>query len=238
MDHVIYKRIEPVIRRTRFLRVAWTLALIWSLSLMIALVLIYLNRTSELDVSQVGFPFLTATLVASVIGVCFGLFKSESPLKTVKRIEREFPELDSSLLTAIEQQAEEGKSLGFLQQAVMRRAVTHSYENSWASLVPRWQLITAPLVGFFSLLGWMIAMIGLVWFAIPHDSGSAISFSDLAIDAKALTISVEPGNAEVERGASLLVLARFGESIPTNADLVYIDEEGAEVRCIDVKESR
>lgn len=229
MDHVIYKRIEPVIRRTRFLRVAWTLALIWSLSLMIALVLIYLNRTSELDVSQVGFPFLTATLVASVIGVCFGLFKSESPLKTVKRIEREFPELDSSLLTAIEQQAEEGKSLGFLQQAVMRRAVTHSYENSWASLVPRWQLITAPLVGFFSLLGWMIAMIGLVWFAIPHDSGSAISFSDLAIDAKALTISVEPGNAEVERGASLLVLARFGESIPTNADLVYIDEEGAEV---------
>ena len=150
MDHVIYKRIEPVIRRTRFLRVAWTLALIWSLSLMIALVLIYLNRTSELDVSQVGFPFLTATLVASVIGVCFGLFKSESPLKTVKRIEREFPELDSSLLTAIEQQAEDGKSLGFLQQAVMRRAVTHSYENSWASLVPRWQLITAPLVGFFS----------------------------------------------------------------------------------------
>ena len=69
MDHVIYKRIEPVIRRTRFLRVAWTLALIWSLSLVIALVLIYLNRTSELDVSQVGFPFLTATLVASVLSL-------------------------------------------------------------------------------------------------------------------------------------------------------------------------
>ena len=74
MDHVIYKRIEPVIRRTRFLRVAWTLALIWGLSLVIAVVLIYLNRTGELDVSRVGFPFLISTFAASIVGICFGLF--------------------------------------------------------------------------------------------------------------------------------------------------------------------
>ena len=229
MDHVIYKRIEPVVRRARFLRVAWTLALIWALSLLIAVVLIYLNRTSELDVSRVGFPFLIATFAASIVGVCFSLFTSDSALRTVKRIEREFPELDSSLLTAIEQQAEDGKSLSFLQQAVMRKAVTHSYENSWASLVPRWQLIAAPLVGFFSLFGWMIALISLVWFAIPHEADTAISFSDLAIDSGTITIAVEPGNAEVERGTSLLVLARFGESIPTNADLIYVNEAGEEV---------
>ena len=147
MDHMIYKRIEPVIRRTRFLQVAWTLASIWGLSLVIAVVMIYLNRAGEFDVSNIGFPFLIATFVASVIAVCVGLFTSVSALKTVKRIEREFPELDSSLLTAIEQQAEDGKSLSFLQQAVMRKAVTHSYENSWASLVPLWQLIMAPVVG-------------------------------------------------------------------------------------------
>ena len=47
MDHMIYKRIEPVIRRTRFLRVAWTLALIWGLSFVIAVVMIYLNRTGR-----------------------------------------------------------------------------------------------------------------------------------------------------------------------------------------------
>ena len=229
MDHMIYKRIEPVIRRTRFLRVAWTLALIWGLSFVIAVVMIYLNRTGELDVSKVGLPFLVATFAASFIGVCIGLFTSVSSLKTVKRIEREFPELDSSLLTAIEQQAEDGKSLSFLQQAVMRKAVTHSYENSWASLVPSWQLVMAPLVGFLSLFGWMIAMIGLVGFAIPHEGDTAIAFSDLAIDSQELTIAVEPGNAEVERGTSLLVLARFGDSIPTNADLIYVNEAGEEV---------
>ncbi len=229
MDHVIYKRIEPVTRRIRFLRIAWTLALIWSLSLIVAVVMIYMNRTGELDVSGIGFPFLIATFVASVIGICVGIFKSDSSLKTVKRIESEFPELDSSLLTAVEQKAEDGKSLSFLQQSVMRKAVTHSYENSWTSLVPAWQLIMAPVVGFFSLFGWLIAMIGLVWFSIPHEGDTAIAFSDLAIESGALTIAVEPGNAEVERGSSLLVLARFGESIPTKADLIYENEAGEEV---------
>ncbi len=229
MDHVIYKRIVPVTRRIRFLRIAWTLALIWSLSLIVALVMIYLNRTGELDVSGIGFPFLIATFVASVIGIGVGIFKSDSSLKTVKRIESEFPELDSSLLTAVEQKAEDGKSLSFLQQSVMRKAVTHSYENSWTSLVPAWQLIMAPVVGFFSLFGWLIAMIGLVWFSIPHEGDTVIAFSDLAIESGALTIAVEPGNAEVERGSSLLVLARFRESIPTKADLIYKNEAGEEV---------
>ena len=230
MDQMIYKRIEPVIRRTRFLRLAWTLASIWGLSLVIAVVMIYLNRDGEFDVSKVGFPFLIATFSASFFAVCAGLFTSVSALKTVKRIEREFPELDSSLLTAIEQQAGDGKSLSFLQQAVMRKAVTHSYENSWASLVPLWQLILAPVVGFLSLFGWMIAMVGLVWFAIPHEGGTAIAFSDLAIESGELTIAVEPGNAEVERGTSLLVLARFGDSIPTDADLIYVNAAGEEAR--------
>ncbi|MGY8748556.1 MAG: hypothetical protein ACKVHR_10940 [Pirellulales bacterium] len=236
MDHMIYKRIEPVIRRTRFLRVAWTLASIWGLSLVVAVVMIYLNRTGELDVSKVGFPFLIATFALSAIGLCVELFKSDSSIKTVKRIEREFPELDSSLLTAIEQQAEDGKSLSFLQQAVMRKAVTHSYEHSWASLVPRWQLIMAPLVGLFSLCGWMIAMVCLVWFAIGQEGDTAIAFSDLAINAGQLTIAVEPGNAEVERGTSLLVLARFGDSLPTNANLMYVNQDGEEV-CVSMSKS-
>ena len=230
MDQTLYKRLKPVVRRMQFRRVAISLAFIWCLGALIAIAIYFLNQNQVFDSSRLLWFVVGGTVLASLIGAANAFYHSKSVAQVAEELEKQFPDLDATLITAIEQQKKNGERLGFLQQDVLRRAVTHSYLNSWPAIIPGWHLIAAPVAGLIGLIAFGVAMIFLVFYpkAIPVDQ--TINFADAAIDQSNYEISVEPGNAEIERGTSLLVLARFAESIPPNATLVYARADGAESR--------
>ena len=228
MDQMLYNRLEPVVRRLQIRRVATTLAVVWVLAALVALFLFYKNYQGLLEPTRALIWLIAVTAVASVVGIVVAKTKSKSPEQFAEEIEKRYPELDASLITAMELKPKEGERLGFLEQDVLRKAVTHSYENSWTSLIPGWHLVAAPIAGFIGLFAFAVTMLCLMLFAKPLLEDPTIAFEDAAVDAANFVITVEPGSTEIERGTSLLVLARFTDSFPPDAHLVFTDEEGVE----------
>lgn len=228
MDEMLYNRLAPVVRRIRFRRVATGLAIVWLIAAAVGLGLMYLNRIELLDPSRYLGLLIGGTVVGSVMAIVIGNIRTKSVGRVAEELERRYPDLDSSLITAIEQTRGEGKRLGFLQQDVLRKAVTHSYVNPWPTIIPGWHLIAAPLAGAIGLMAFGVAMICLTFFAVEPPIDSSIAFADAAVEKANYVISVEPGNTEVERGSSLLVLARFAHTLPPDANLVLLEESGEE----------
>jgi hypothetical protein len=229
MNSSLYHRLKPAIRRIQFRRVAITMACIWFCAALVIGLMVLLNRSGSLDVGAIPVWVLPAAVAGiSGIGFLIALFRPIKSAELAETIEGAFPDLDAGLITAMEQRSTDGQPLGFLQQDVLRRAVNHSYANKWESVVPGWHLFASPLAGLIGLLALVAAMLQLTFFPKPMPEDISISFADAIVDKTNYEISVEPGNAEVERGSSLLVLARFDEGIPPEANLCVTDAEGNE----------
>lgn len=135
-----------------------------------------------------------------------------------QRIETHFPELESCLLTAIEQvPALPDGRFGFLQLQVIQQALAHADTYSWQSIVPRRRIGRAVLVQSLTL-GLFIATTVLAPVRTPAKVATrgrqSISQSDQ------FSMKVEPGDTEIEQGSNLLVLARFSGPLPSEGTLV------------------
>ncbi|MEL7497544.1 MAG: hypothetical protein AAFN77_08035 [Planctomycetota bacterium] len=222
MEPILKQRIRPTIWRTKFRRTTLSLAVVWVVCALIAVVMFLLNQSEVIELANLPTLLFWGTAAMT----CLALFTAWSwPVtddRIVKSIEDKYPDLDSALITASEIAADgETSRLGFLQMDVLRRAVAHSYEHRWSDVVPGWQLFTFPIAGLIGLIAFFIAMIGLTFFSVGLPEDLTIPFASAAVDQQNIVISIEPGNTEAERGTSLLVLARFPEGVPTDATLVY-----------------
>ena len=139
-----------------------------------------------------------------------------------EQIEARHPELKSCLLTAIEQRPElPGGRYGFLQERVIHQALYHAQQHDWPRVVSSRRMAAAVLANV-ATLGMLVA----VTFALGWQS-SRRSLAELSpaeaplLAAGKRSFTVEPGDAEVERGASLLVLARYQGEQPAEATLVF-----------------
>ncbi len=152
--------------------------------------------------------------------------------RLAQRIETTYPDLGASLLTAIEQQPVDNGSYGYLQQEVLRRAYLHSYQQPWEKIMPKSRLITARLANFFGLALFALVLVGLFSAKPLSATGpEGLAFEDVKIiQSPKYSITVEPGTTEVERGTSLLVMARFKGPLPPDATLVYQKDDGDERR--------
>ncbi|MEX2187193.1 MAG: DUF4175 family protein, partial [Pirellulales bacterium] len=139
-------------------------------------------------------------------------------------VELAFPDLDATLLTAIEQRPAGGDGrYGFLQEGVLRQAFFHSYKNQWTELVPTRRLVLAHAANVASAGVLVAALVSLAAFSPTTPVATAdesTAFASVAI-TRVYEAEIEPGSAEVERGSSLLVLARFKGELPPEATLIY-----------------
>ena len=103
MDRTLYHRLQPVVRRIQFRRVAVTLALIWIAAAVIAGLCYYQNRVGDFDPSGIWLWLAGGTIVASLVGVFVALVTSQTADEITGEIEQRYPDHDSSLITAIEQ---------------------------------------------------------------------------------------------------------------------------------------
>ncbi len=201
--------LEPIVRRQKYLRLTLWLSVGW---LLLAAVAFLLWKEG------VGGPAVVAGLVVAALLV-WGFAKravaSWEPdyLVIARSVEHQHPDLHALLVTAIEQHpAENGGSLNFLQQRVVANAVSEVRQRDCVKTVPGWQMAGAGAL-HFAMLGLLGASLAALIFSseqAPHAVAGELQ------DA----ITVTPGDVELERGSGLVVLAKFGTNVPSEAVLV------------------
>lgn len=231
MNPALQDQLRPVVRRERFRLVLSFLAITWIIVAIVGLLVYALNRTAESALD----PYLPAAWIwISAIGgigtlaaMIVAFISMPNAEKMAHRVEERFPELDSVLLTAIEQKPTPSEGLSFFQHDIIQKAVHHSYQEKWASVIPGWKLFSSSFGVIIGFVGAAATCILLVLLPKPEIDSSIHLFDDIEEPVKLdLSCNVQPGNAEIERGTNLLVLAEFAKDSPSEAKLHYTNESG------------
>jgi hypothetical protein len=210
-------RLARVANRERRLRLWCKIAGCWALWALVALVLGIVERQS-------GWSIPFGRIAIGIIAVVHAVFLvmrhgGEKPdlRQTAQRIEAVFPRLDGRLLTAIQQQRKAGDELGYLQERVVREALSASDRDDWFEVIPSWRMTAASAGHWLALLILAVSLSRL-----PSTKGHAVFFTKRQDSG----VTVTPGDISIERGNSLVVLARFGDQLPSSVNLVVTDRDG------------
>jgi hypothetical protein len=227
MDHRLNQQLEKVAARFRRLRFWRGLALAWLAAAAVGVALLGLYRLGDWHLpSAVGLVCGSALTVAVV---CSWLAnRSTRDYRWVaQRVEAAYPELKSCLLAAIEQRPMlPGGRLGFLQDRVVRQALNHAYGHAWPQIVPSRRIVTAMLTNLAGALLLLFVLWGLNSLSAVRLAQAASLAKNPSQSSSQFSVTIEPGNTEVERGTSLLVLARYQGSEPAEAALVVQTQSG------------
>lgn len=216
---LLEQRLRPAVIRHRRVALLWRLAAAWGIIALVAFAL-------------AGFrPFtgLSAVLAAAVLalaavftGLVLWLRHQRRPAnlgEVARALEARYPELQGLLLTAVQLPAGDLADTNFLQRRVLRDAVAHAGRHDWTDLVPparRWSARAAVTGGLAAL----VVSLGLLA-TLPAGSRRP-GLAALGLPG----VEVTPGDVSLEKGQSLVVLARFGGTPPPGAELVLVGAEG------------
>ncbi len=226
MNTDLRRALEVVARRHRQVRLWGSLALCWLGWGVLGWGLA--GEAVRPDAGPWPSAFLPAWALAlaatGTLCVILARRSAADPRRVAGWIEAKHPELGTGLLAAVEEDAKArpGRVAGFLQSAVIRQALEHRAAHDWSAVVPGWKLHAARSGHAAAAALLVAATVGLVGAARTR-ANDPRSFASAAGGAE---VRVEPGNAEVERGSPLLVVARFGGPVPGEASLVVEDAAG------------
>ncbi|MDB5336387.1 MAG: hypothetical protein JWN70_2006 [Planctomycetaceae bacterium] len=157
--------------------------------------------------------------IAAVIWRC-GI-SAPGPVTVARRIEKKYPDLNTCLLAAVEQApALPHGRYGFLQEAVMEQAVAHAEAHPWWKVISRRRMALAVVSQYATLALFLASLVIL----LPPSKATLAKQAKRRAAAAAggeFSVTIEPGNTEIERGSSLLVLARVKGPLPADGTLVY-----------------
>jgi hypothetical protein len=220
MSMSLFQALERVARRFRHERLFSSLALCW---LVWALVGCGMKTAwFQESIGPIDDWWLTASLAAmalvtGVFCVVWAQTRARDPRWVARRIEAKHPELKTGLLAAVEEiGASPSGRLGFLQYAVVKEVLDHRRKQDWNETVPSWTLRGAMVAHAAALCSLLVVLVTMSPLA-RSDVGGAKSIKAVA---GGTGVSVDPGNTEIERGTSLLVVARFQGAVPADANLV------------------
>jgi hypothetical protein len=229
----LWFELDQVASRFRMLRFWLALAAAWLVAAAAGLALWGLR-------GSLGAPPSVAVLLACLIaaalaaaGIVLAATSARNYGWIARRIEAAFPELRTCLLAAVEQQPDlPGGRFGYLQSSVIHQALYHADRHAWTQVVPM-QRIVAAAAANIATFALFLAVIVLIAVSVGPAADSAALLANAAASlprGQAFTVTVEPGNTAVERGTSLLVLARISGAMPAEATLVFQSEGGEESR--------
>jgi hypothetical protein len=176
-------------------------------------------RAERMSIPSAWLPQAVAVAALATAALCavWALRSARDPRWIARRIEDKHPELKTGLLAAVEETtAAAHGQLGFLQSAVVREALHHRLAHNWDETVPTRVLRGAQLAHAAALVSLIFALVNLTVSA----RSQAGSEGTITSGADVTDVRVEPGNTEMERGTSLLVVARFKGAVPADANLV------------------
>jgi len=224
IERRLIRQLEKVARRVRRRRVllAWTL--VWIGVAGLAAVALAANVRLGIYVPRATLG-LSLLAIATAIAVGWFVHRSAGDYTRIAQlVERAYPDLRAGLLAAVYQRPSgaDGR-LGFMQQRVVEHVLHHAYAHAWQRVVPTWQIGVAFLANLAGFVALVIALARLAAYAAPAPlpSWALAAGEEQPASGGDYDVTIEPGTTEVERGTSLLVLARFKGPLPPDARLVY-----------------
>jgi hypothetical protein len=216
------EQLRRVGRRVQWLRLSITLAVVW-LAATLAAIGLLAARWNALVIPDWAVPTLAVTgLLVGWVGVWRMLFSRPDAITAARQIEAAYPELDAKLLAAVEQKREVGSvRLGYLQTMVIGEALAHGHRTRWTRVAPPLRTFTA-FLGQFLLMGLFVALCVLLLHSHHYWPAASVTQSTVSLPVgPQYDAMIEPGDVELERGTSLLVLARFAGELPSEVSLAY-----------------
>jgi hypothetical protein len=210
-------RLARVANRERRLRLWCKIAACWALWGLVSIILGIVERQSAWSFPFGGIVIAVVAVVHAVILMVRHNGAKSDLRHTAQRIEAAFPELNGRLVTAGQQQRKPGEELDYLQQRVVREALAASERDDWFEIVPAWRMTAASAGQWVALFLLVLSLSRL-----PLPKGHTVLFTQRHESG----VTVTPGDVSIERGNSLVVLARFGERLPSSVDLVVTDRDG------------
>ncbi len=207
---LLNEHLEPVARRCRRLQLWRGLAVCWALAGLLAVALGAFGVDYRIAVPLVGLVGFVAALWMGL-----GCLSAKSDAHWLAlQIEQQHPELKTVLLAALEQQPNAEGQFSFLQQRVIAEAVVHGQNLGWTDAFPVRKLALAHVAHVAAFAFFVAALMGLRANTVTTEKKIA------AVKAGADGVSVTPGDTQIERGNSLVVLAKFEGKLPPGATLV------------------
>ena len=207
---LLQQHLEPVARRYRRLQFWRGLTLCWWLTALLGFGLIGLQGLTGWT-----FPLAIPALVVLAGGAAMVTWSRCRKLELdyrwiAQQVEQQNPELHALLLTAVEQRAPDGGELTYLQQRVIREAVAQAERSKWVQTIAGSRLALAQAAHWTAVVTLALVLSGL------RVSEKKTAFTR-AIKAG---VTITPGDVTVEKGDSLVVLARFTGPLPPDVNLV------------------
>lgn len=206
-------------------------AVAWLLGAVIALAM----RGAGFSLIRSSSPYANMLILGTGVLLVYSIFHWRFLIAdrywVARKVEQKFPNLESCLLTAVEQTPDlpDGR-FGFLQESVIHQALRHAAANDWLKVVSKRRMLLAMTTSMvsFGLFIWSVGR------PAPANAISAVagkhSPNKTPTGTGEFSVTVEPGDTEVERGSSLLVLARVQGPLPADATLVSVPASGDPVR--------
>ncbi len=209
-DTALKTRLAPVMRRQRQLRFGYQMAICWAAAAVLGLGVLALERRGGW-----ALPFAFEVIAFLGVGSAFlAILRSRRAVtdwrSAAVRVEERYPELKGLVLTAIQQETGHTGDLGYLQGRVVRDAVLHSWNRNWARSVPGSRVGLSFAAHLLALGFFLVVLRGLY---SPQSRAGLAARSPLGV-------TVTPGDVALERGNSLVVLARFEGPLPPAVELV------------------
>jgi len=210
IDRLLQIHLEPVARDHRRWHLLRALALGWSAAAAVGLLFVVFRLGSGWT-SPWTFPLLLLGAIAWTI-VAWRRTRHVVPdyRAIARRIEAENPQLHALLLTAVEQKPDSKGELNYLQERVIREALAQDRKHRWRTETS--QHLTLAQVGSVAAL----VFLGFVLASLYQSAPPRAAFFALT----GRSVEVTPGDTSVEKGSSLVVLARFNGDVPNEATLV------------------
>ncbi len=182
----------------------------------------------SLGLIRVEFPIITISIL---IGLTWSFVRIKEPtrLEAARLIEQKFPAVNDLLLTAV--RILDG---GVVVSPIMSREVLGRADDL-ASVSPEWnETVPRNYVRFWKFLR-VLSLTLLVssvivtgrWVREGVNDAAGVNETDEAVAISQLSsgLSVEPGNAEVEEGDGLTIVAKFGSGVPTECEVTWTGED-------------
>jgi hypothetical protein len=212
MTPLLEARLQRVVGRRQRLRLWCKLAGCWAGAAALGLGLVTLQRQTGWT-SSLALPVVGLAGLAAAGWVAARHRRLQTDWRAVAcEIEARHPELDGRLLTAVQQQVQPGGELDYLQERLVREAVLHSRQCDWTAVIPTSRIAIAQLAHLLALV-----LLGVVLWGLRPISGHGLL---VKAPAPRAAITVTPGDTTLERGSSLVVLAKFEGALPASVDLI------------------
>ena len=226
-DDFLKVRLQRVVRRYQWLAFWRKLAACWAAAALVALGVAWVQRALG-TVSPLSLPLVLAIAVGAATAILMLHFLKKPDLRWVARkIENKHPELNGVLLTAVQQQIDRPNEQGYLQYRVLQEATARSQEQDWRDVVPGGRLLAMHAVHIVALLLFGFALTSLRVAKIHGEAPKWVGSDGL---------SITPGDTQIEKGDSLVVLAKFGGSLPPSVSLI-VQENGVAARTVPLVKS-